>query len=195
MRSRGGEHRALREHIANRLRVKKPVAEAFYECFDRGWHAGVAATLGRDSPQPALEDDPLGHFAYAASRGGTSRLIAERTGQADQPDAGAAPSLKYFLARSLIVAGIVAAVTWVFSDAAGWKLPAVLVAAGVVAFMISIQMATVIENAVMVAIVSVIALLAKSAGFGEVLWPSVFGAIVGAVDGMMQRSKLKNRQL
>ena len=198
MRRTGAEHRALRERIANRLRVKNRIAESLYECFDRGWHAGVGASLGKDAAQPALEDDPLGHFAFEAARGRVSRLIAERTAQPDAPDGSdtpreAAPSEKHFLRRSCIVAGIVVAATWLLSDAAGWRLPAVLFAAGTVAFVISTQMATVIENGVMVALVIVVALVVASAGFGEVLWPSVFGAIAGAIDGMSQRAEWERR--
>lgn len=198
MRTKGAEHRTLREHIANRVRVKNRIAEALYERFDGGWRAGVGASLGKDVAQPALADDPLGHFAFEAARGRTSRLIAERTAQAEAPGAGdaaphAAPSAKYFLRRSCIVAGIVLIVTWLLSDAAGWRLPAVLFTAGSAAFVISTQMATVIENGVMVVLVLVVALVVASAGFGEVLWPSVFGAIVGAIDGMSQRAEWKRR--
>lgn len=192
MRRNGGEHRTLREHIANRVRVKNRIAEALYVRFDQGWHAGVSASLGKDVAQPSLDNDPLGHFAFEAARGRTSSLIAERTAQPDAPGASDAtphmtPSEKYFLRRSAIVAGIVVAVTWLLSDATGWKLPAVLFAAGSLAFVISTQMATVIENGVMVALVLVVALAVASAGFGEVFWPSFLGAIVGAIDGMLQR--------
>ncbi|MGH8705668.1 MAG: hypothetical protein ACREUO_09665, partial [Burkholderiales bacterium] len=103
-------------------------------------------------------------------------------------------SEQYFIRRSAIVAVIVVAATWWLSDAAGWKLPAVLFAAGSMAFLISIQMATVIENGVMVGIVVVVALAAAWAGLGEFLWPCLFAALAGAIDGMGQRVAWERRR-
>lgn len=54
LRIRGGEHRTLRELLANRLRVRKHAAEALYARFDRGWHAGVSASLGRSVNPPRM---------------------------------------------------------------------------------------------------------------------------------------------
>jgi hypothetical protein len=65
----------------------------------------------------------------------------------------------------------------------------VLLAAGSLAYLISLQRATVIENIVMVGIVLFIAFAAASAGFGEVFWPSAFGAVMGALNGMLQRAR------
>jgi len=189
MRTKGGEHRALREHIANRIRVRKRAAQELYERFDRGWHAGVDASLGKHPPQPPLEADPLGHFAFEAARGRTERLIAERTAQ----PVASRRFERYLLGRSALVAAVVVALTGWLSEAAGWKLAAVLIAAGSMAFLISIQMATVIENCVMIGIVVVVALVVAWAGFGEVFWPSVCGALAGAVNGIAQRAAWERR--
>jgi len=185
-RTRGVEHRALRELIANRLRVKKRVAQALYDQFDRGWHAGVGASSGRGTLQPPLEDDPLGHFAFEAARGQTERLIAERT--ATPAPSGQAVSGRSFIWRSAIVATVVAAAVWWLSNAAGWRLIGVVGVAWFLTFAISIQMATFIEYCLMLVLALVVAGSVAWAGFGEFFWPALCAALAGAIDGGAQRA-------
>ncbi len=185
-RTRGAEHRTLRELIANRLHVKKRVAEALYDRFDRGWRAGVGASLGKGTAQPPLEDDPLGHFAFEAAQGRTERLIAEHP--ATSAPSGKTFSGRSFFWRSAIVASVVAAAAWWLSSAAGWKLVGVVCATWLIAFAISIQMATLIEYGVMLALVLVVVLAVAGAGFGEIFWPGLCAALAGAIDGVAQRA-------
>jgi hypothetical protein len=199
-RRRGGDERALRELIANRLRLRKAAALAVYQRFDSAWHAGVNAGLhGGDAP--GLEVDAFAHHAFEAGRGRVARAIAAHGETAGAPDAGAVPAdamsdkqiayytslgTRHFVMRGAAYAVAVAALTWWLSDASGAKLYAVVGAAIWITFGLSIVAETLIAYLYLSAMIVVIALLAAWAGHGEFLWPCVGACVVGTIEGGAQ---------
>jgi hypothetical protein len=201
-RQRGGDERALRDIIANRLRLRKAETRALHDRFDAAWHAGVRAALHGGTPPP-LDEDPFAHHAFLQGSGGATALIDVRGGTdeatTDPGQALDAEDLAYyarlgsahFAWRSAIVAVVVAVTAWWLCDAPGWLQYAVPAASAFAAVTLGLQAATVIEYLVMLALIALIAGGLAAAGHGEFLWPLLGGGMVGALDGTGRRETLR----
>lgn len=202
-RSLGGEERALRDIIANRLRMKKADVRIVYQRFDTAWHAGVDFTL-HGGETPALEDDAFTHYAFLCGRGGAAHLIETntRSSSADSDELSdkdiahySSLSAGYFMRRSLIIALVVGALVWWLSTASDGKLMSVCVSAIAISACLGLQAATLIEYLVQIALIALIGAGLAYAGHGEFLLPWLGAGLVGALDGTAQRESQRKFRL
>lgn len=92
-----------------------------------------------------------------------------------------------FRTRSIAIAAVAAALTLWLASATGWKAWTVAAFAGTLALLASMMQATLIENAVVLAIVAALLWVASATAHFDFHWSVLLAAAIGALHGVAGR--------